>query len=677
MIEAIMVARNTNARMQKNPAGTAGPPKAKTKAAPRSPRDHHHRPATLCSPPRYHLGMPIFLRWLLRLGPTNPIAVRLVQNGSRRTRHLYIRSAYLAALIIVLLWALLIKTSGTNLSSRELAAAGAESFTWIAYLQIGLICILAPVFMGGAIAQEASPRTWEVLLTTPLGAAEIVLGNLFGRLFFVLALVFASLPLFALTQFFGGVPGPSIFASTLIASAAALLVGAIAISLSVSRLVGKRAFFAFYVAIVSYLAVTIAVDVWLKNNGYGAPTPSGTNGVTYMTSLNPFLALTALLNPTTYARWPESSFTGFKGWMLETPVTTWCVGATILSVFFLSASIFTVRAGGFQSLGEGASGVPWYRRILGAAGKAGDHRVPRQVWTNPIAWREAAARQATFGKALAKWTFLALGGVAGLVVVYLYHTGTLALNDFRYLLLASVWGELVVITLVALNTSATAISREREDGTLDLLLTTPITASAYLVGKLRGVITYLLPMLAIPLGTLGAAGLYSLFAGLAGLPTASTTIGLAPALIQIPVILPEAAILAPLVILPFIAFAVMVGLQWSLKSKGTLSSVVASVAVVGIVGGIIGVCGWSASANIQVIGPILAAFSPASLIYALVEPGSGLSETVARVGLLGARASLAIGACIAALCFSGVCYAIHANMVRTFDMTVRRLAGNK
>ena len=31
--------------------------------------------------------MPVFLRWLLRLGPTNPIAVRLVQNGSRRTRH--------------------------------------------------------------------------------------------------------------------------------------------------------------------------------------------------------------------------------------------------------------------------------------------------------------------------------------------------------------------------------------------------------------------------------------------------------------------------------------------------------------------------------------------------------------------------------------------------------------
>src|SRR5262245_37040698 len=122
--------------------------------------------------------MPVFLRWLLRQAPANPIAVRLVQNGSRRARHLYIRATYLAVLIIVLLWSLLLNTTGSP-SYRELAAGGATSFTAIAYLQVALICILAPVFMGGAIAQEASPRTWEVLLTTPLTASEIVLGNLF------------------------------------------------------------------------------------------------------------------------------------------------------------------------------------------------------------------------------------------------------------------------------------------------------------------------------------------------------------------------------------------------------------------------------------------------------------------------------------------------------------------
>ncbi|MBN4052773.1 ABC transporter permease subunit, partial [Roseiflexus sp. AH-315-K22] len=168
--------------------------------------------------------MPTVLRWLLRLGPTNPIAVRLVQNGSKRTRHLYIRGAYLAAFILMVLWWMLITSGGGGqVSYRDLAANGSQTFMWAAYLQIGMICILAPVFMAGAIAQEANPKTWEILLSTPLTRAEIVLGNLFGRLFFILALLFASLPLFALTQYFGGVPGSSIFLSYLIAGCAAIL----------------------------------------------------------------------------------------------------------------------------------------------------------------------------------------------------------------------------------------------------------------------------------------------------------------------------------------------------------------------------------------------------------------------------------------------------------------------
>ncbi|MEM9560407.1 MAG: ABC transporter permease subunit, partial [Planctomycetota bacterium] len=182
--------------------------------------------------------MPVALRWLLRLVPMNPITVRLVQNASRRRKHLYVRSIYVAALVLVLLWVLVAGTSGSDLGYRELAAAGSSAFVAIAYLQIGLICVLAPVFMAGAIAQESDPKTWDILLTTPMSQAQIVLGNLFGRLFFVLALLLASLPLFALTQYFGGVPGRSIFASYLVAACAALLVGAIAIALSVSRLAG-------------------------------------------------------------------------------------------------------------------------------------------------------------------------------------------------------------------------------------------------------------------------------------------------------------------------------------------------------------------------------------------------------------------------------------------------------
>src|SRR5437660_10715660 len=120
---------------------------------------------------------------------------------------------------------MILGTGSDKHNTRQLASIGAKNFIWISYLQLFLLCILAPVFMGGAIAQEAKPRTWEVLLTTPMSAAEIVLGNLFGRLFFVIGLLVCSMPLFALTQYFGGVPGSAILASYLVAGCTALLVG--------------------------------------------------------------------------------------------------------------------------------------------------------------------------------------------------------------------------------------------------------------------------------------------------------------------------------------------------------------------------------------------------------------------------------------------------------------------
>ena len=620
--------------------------------------------------------MPIFLRWLLRLGPINPIAVRLVQGGSRRSRHLYIRTIYLGALIVTLLYLLLTMQGAGPLSQLKLAAAASGSFAVVAYLQIALICILAPVFMAGAIAQEANPRTWDILLTTPMSAGEIVLGNLFGRLFFILGLLFSSLPLFALTQYFGGVPGSSIFASYLIAACAALLVGSMAIALSVSRLVGKRAVFAFYVSVISYLAVTYAID-----QIYG-----GGVSVTWMTAINPFLALSALLNPSGYVAAPQGSQTGLAAWFLEKPVHTWCWLSAGLSAVLMIASTFTVRIGGLAGLGgmRGRGGIPWYRRMFGLGAKGAEFRPPRHVWHNPIAWREAAARNATFGRMLARWSFIVCGGLWALALVLYFHgSGTsMPVAVFRDLVFYTVIGELAVISLVAVNMAATAVAREREDGTLDLLLTTPITPASYLGGKMRGMVAYLLPLIAVPVGTLLIAGLYVLLAQMDILSREGGVIYNAPVLgtqtgatIPVPAVLPEAGLVVGVVMVPFIAFCVMVGMQWSLKSKGSLSAVVATVGVVGIVSGIVGLCAYKSGTDFQFVGTAIAALSPMTAVLSTIYPEDALASTVNQFGLASARIGLLIGCVIAAVAYLAVVYGLRANMVHNFDMTVRRLAG--
>ncbi|MFN9971928.1 MAG: hypothetical protein ACK58T_18765, partial [Phycisphaerae bacterium] len=99
--------------------------------------------------------------------------------------------------------------------------------------------------------------------------------------------------------------------------------------MSVSRLAGKRAVFAFYISVISYLAVTLAIDYFLRGSGKGA---AGGAGVTWLTAFNPFLALTALLTPANYPTAPAGTTRGLAVWFLEHPVRTWCYGSLLFSL---------------------------------------------------------------------------------------------------------------------------------------------------------------------------------------------------------------------------------------------------------------------------------------------------------------------------------------------------------
>src|SRR5258708_11408845 len=61
--------------------------------------------------------------------------------------------------------------------------------------------------------------------------------------------------------------------------------------------------------------------------------------------------------------------------------------------------------------------------------------------------------------------------------------------------------ELAVILLILTQSAASTVTREKEDGTLDLLLSTPITSRYYIWGKLRGLVAFVLPLVAIPVAS--------------------------------------------------------------------------------------------------------------------------------------------------------------------------------
>ncbi|HWB20387.1 MAG TPA: hypothetical protein VG711_08820, partial [Phycisphaerales bacterium] len=532
----------------------------------------------------------------------------------------------------------------------------------------------------GAIAQEANPQTWDILLTTPLNSMQITLGNLFGRLFFVLALLFSSLPLFAMTQFFGGVPSASVVSSYLIAACSALIVAAIAVTLSVTRTAGRRAVFFFYISVVMYLFVSYALDSQFLR----PMNPVGAGGNAYLTTvltpLNPFLALEVLLKSNSYV--PHDFAGESVGWItrmwLGRPIATFCWITSIISFSLILFATLRLRV-----IGTSAGVIPWYRRIVGLRAKGATERTPRTVWNNAVAWRECAGRSNTLIARLGRWGFLAAGLLVGLILLVFQHTSNGKIGSWNAATLQSalcpiLLAEIVVIALVALNMSASAVSREREDGSLDIILTTPIQPGPYLAGKLRGLIQFLLPMMLVPAGTVLMMAVYAATDGLGhdNVTVMSALMG-SSGTVTLPFILPEAAITLPIVLVPFIALCVMVGMLWSIKSKGSIGAVIAAVGAVIISFGLVSGCAslLATQRGLGIIGAFFSAFSPVNLVVSSVYPTSGMGGAI-ESSAAPARTALFIGALAAGATFSSIVYVLHNSMKRSFMMTVRKLAGS-
>ena len=615
--------------------------------------------------------------WLWRLVPGNPQVVRIVQGASRRSQHALVRLCYLVILMLIVLIGLIAGGGLTGSAEMsQLAQAGAQVFRVVAMGQVILVCLVAPIFMAGAIASEQSGKTYAILLTTPLTNLQIVLGSLIGRLFFILALLFSGLPLFAVMLVFGGVPVRSIFIAFAVAALTALFVGAIAVLLSVMRAGGRKAVFVFVISIAAYLVIVGALDmVLLRNLG----TPGQTN---LLTPIHPLLVLEASINRANYAPPAPEQIAGYPAiirFYLGRPFAAFAsltAGSSLAIILFCSLWV--------RRIGTGDSKLAiWLKAKLRLTGST-RQRAARSLGTgNPVAWREANTRGKLAGGIIARYGFIALGLAALGVLMFYYHFDpswsannpaavnpydgiTTAPEWFRQALSALLITEVAVITLVALYMAAGSVSREREDGTLDIMLTTPITPRYYIWGKLRGLVRFLSIMIALPVLTLASASAYSFIGDTLGWP--QTTV-------QKPLIYLETPLLLLIMLVPFISFCVAIGMHSSLRAKGVLGAIIPSIAIIGGIALVLGFCGFFAAQEIPLIGPILNALSPATNITMLVDPNARV-KLFDEDPIIG-RISLLIAALAAAAGYALIVWAVITAMVKGFDHTVRRLSGTK
>lgn len=594
----------------------------------------------------------------LKLGPANPILLRVVTAGGRRWRHAFTRWIYLGLLIGVLLVALLGSSPTNQQSLSELAKISTQVFKYISFAQLAMICLLAPVFTAGAITQERDSQTYNILLATPLTNSQILIGSLFSRLYYVVALLLSGLPVFAITLFYGGVTGVNIALSAAIAMTTGLFCGAVAMAIAVFRLGTGKTVFWFYVFNIVYL-----VGLYMVDRLIGVDPVTGIRHTTILTSIHPFLALEAIVNPTSYVT-PDmgrlSSWPALFRWYMAYPTYTYVMLTLVGSIAVLTPSALVLRRVAQQS----DVGFIQYIRHLFKPREEAKGRKARHVWSNPVAWREAATRAGVSVRGIARWSTVLVGASAALVLLYFYHGGTLTIEDVRRWLVALVILEFSVALLVATNSSASAVTKERESRTLDLLLVTPITSRYYIWGKLRGLVSFMLPFSAVPTLTILVVVIYDVITG---------------AILDNPVVFPEMLIILPLFLTVMIAWACMLGLQLSLKWTRTIVAVMASVGVLAGIAGILGVCGFAMN-KFPVFGIVVSSFSPFTGVAMMINPMVIAETSFLDSGPAGANGvSAGIGRLVmfcsflvACVVYCSIVWAMYRSMVRNFDMIIRK-----
>jgi ABC-type Na+ efflux pump permease subunit len=259
---------------------------------------------------------------------------------------------------------------------------------------------------------------------------------------------------------------------------------------------------------------------------------------------------------------------------------------------------------------------------------------------------------------------LGVGLTLTIVLLCFYGSGKVDAAEARVWLLGMVLIEMAVSLFIATATSATSMTREKESNTLELLLATPITSAQILKGKIRGLVAAAGPMLAVPFMSVLIFVVFDLVTRRAFKQGG-------------PVVFWESVATLPAVMIAYTAIVCMIGLQFSIKCRRTLTAVFGSMGVVIAAMTLLSGCFFGVGTNTDQQGlvAVLMPLSPVTAVQIIITPVSlltGSSGSIDATTLSQCRL-LAAGGCavVAGLGWLFSRILLHG-MVREFDMIIRK-----
>ncbi|HZW34716.1 MAG TPA: ABC transporter permease, partial [Isosphaeraceae bacterium] len=434
--------------------------------------------------------------------------------AARRWQVYALRATYVGVLLagLALTWG---PADRARYSPAEAAAVGRLLLDTVIAVQLAAVLLAAPAATAGAVCVDKARGTLIHAFVTDLSDREIVLGKLGARLAPVLGLLACGLPVLALGSFLGGIDLVAVIGAELVTAGVAVLCCTVALIASVWARKPHQALLLAYL-VVGLWVVLVPASLLLFPIG---PPTSGM-GQAWVLS-NPIVA----------------AFVAELSWPI------WRPGLREQAAFFLVTLLVSwlpiaLASRRLRPTVLAQANRPQKRERPDAPARLLDYLPGPPLDGNPVLWREWHRKRPS------RWTgrfwtaYAIVSALASLYVIgfYYFWWGHGLIYSGIQVVAAQVNAWQVSVGLLLLSVSAaTALAEERDRGSLDVIMTTPLTTREIVWGKWWGTFA-MVPRLAIlpiwvsagaAMITGGAIGLVLMIGQILAYAAVITSLGLA------------------------------------------------------------------------------------------------------------------------------------------------------
>lgn len=421
----------------------------------------------------------VSLSWL-----TGPIFDKELRVSSRRRRNYVLRFVYVAFFLVFasLIWMEEMPSgAGSVYHVSRMGRAAQQIVVSVVWFQFIASQAVAIVMLSTAISDEIYSKTLGLLMTTPIGSLQIVLGKLLSKLLQLLLLLAITLPLLAITRVLGGVPWGYLVGGLCVTFTTALFCGALSLFFSIFTRKAYAAIITTAIMAAVWFGLVPGISIPALHNVISER--AITNALCYV---NPYCMLVA----DTIRLMAGQSISSVH-WTAHCGVSL--AGSALLPFW---ATVFVRKAALRQAVGW----QPEVRRTWGwhRSGRGAERHHPqasleaatrrslvRRVTGSPVFWKER--RSPLLGRLGVGKIVIGIVLIASAVLTYALcaRHNMLSESETQVAYVVVFFGLATLFTTVL---PATCITSEKESRSWPILLTTPVSDWAILWGKFLGAV---------------------------------------------------------------------------------------------------------------------------------------------------------------------------------------------